>query len=94
MNDADQAPAPDQWLTTQQVGAELQMHPATIRLWLREGQIEGTRTVGGIWLVRRSVVEAMLAERSTRGRVRERSGDPYAPPRTPGAGVLDTLSEA
>ena len=45
----------ERWLTVQQVADMLQLHPETVREWLREGRLEGVR----------------LGERRTGWRVRE-----------------------
>jgi excisionase family DNA binding protein len=57
----------DPWLTVPQVAAELMIHPATVRIWIKGGRLRAAR-VGREWRVRRSDVErAVLA-------------DPAAPP--------------
>jgi len=33
----------EKWLTVQQVAELLQLHPETVREWLREGKLEGVR---------------------------------------------------
>lgn len=32
-----------QWLTVQQVAERLQVHPETVREWLRDGRLKGSR---------------------------------------------------
>jgi excisionase family DNA binding protein len=50
-------------LTVDDVAERLQIHPETIRRWLREGRLEGirlSRRAG--WRVRPEAVEKMLAD--------------------------------
>ena len=49
----------DPWLTVQQVSEELQVHPATVRVWVRTGRLAAQR-VGRVWRVRRSEVDRAL----------------------------------
>jgi excisionase family DNA binding protein len=51
------------FLTVEDVARQLQIHPETIRRWLREGRLEGiriSRRAG--WRVRPEAVEKMLSE--------------------------------
>ena len=50
----------DTWLTPEQVGRELNVHPATVRLWIRSGRLGATR-VGRSWRVHRSEIDRLLA---------------------------------
>jgi len=50
----------DPWLTVQQVGADLKIHPATVRAWIKGGRLRAVR-VGREWRVRRSEVDRALA---------------------------------
>lgn len=53
----------EQLLTVEDVAKRLQIHPETIRRWLREGRLEGirmSRRAG--WRVRPEAVDKMLAE--------------------------------
>ena len=52
-------PGEDPWLTVQQVGAELKIHPATVRVWIKDGRLRAVR-VGREWRVRRSEVDRAL----------------------------------
>ncbi len=52
-------PGEDPWLTVQQVGAELKIHPATVRAWINGGRLRAVR-VGREWRVRRSEVDRAL----------------------------------
>jgi excisionase family DNA binding protein len=65
-----EAPTPDAdpWLTPEQVGEELQVHPATVRLWIRSGRLGATR-VGRSWRVRRSEVDRVVASGASPGYV-------------------------
>jgi len=54
----------DPWLTVPQVSAQLKIHPATVRIWIRNGRLGAVR-VGREWRVRQSDVErALLSEAS------------------------------
>jgi excisionase family DNA binding protein len=51
----------DPWLTVEQIAERLQMHPDTIRRFLREGRLRGyrlTRRAG--WRVRASEVDRFV----------------------------------
>jgi excisionase family DNA binding protein len=52
-------PGEDPWLTVQQVGAELKIHPATVRAWIKGSRLRAVR-VGREWRVRRSEVDRAL----------------------------------
>ncbi len=55
----------DNLLTVQQVADMLQVHPETVRRWLRDGELDGTPLGGKSgWRIRRSRVEAFLMQRS------------------------------
>lgn len=49
----------DPWLTVPQVSAELKIHPATVRIWIKTGRLRAVR-VGREWRVRRSEVDRTL----------------------------------
>jgi excisionase family DNA binding protein len=49
----------DPWLTVPQVSAELKIHPATVRIWIKTGRLRAVR-VGREWRVRRSEVNRTL----------------------------------
>ena len=49
----------DPWLTVPQVGAQLMIHPATVRIWIKTGRLAAVR-VGREWRVRQSEVERAL----------------------------------
>ena len=54
----------DPWLTVPQVGSQLRIHPATVRIWIKSGRLAAVR-VGREWRVRQSVVDrALMAEAS------------------------------
>jgi excisionase family DNA binding protein len=62
MPDAISNPPPageDPWLTVPQVSAELKIHPATVRIWIKNGRLRAVR-VGREWRVRRSEVNRAL----------------------------------
>ena len=57
-------PGDDPWLTVPQVSAELKIHPATVRSWVKSGRLAAVR-VGRTWRVRRSEVDrALLSDAS------------------------------
>jgi len=49
----------DPWLTVQQVGEELQIHPATVRVWIKQERLRAVRAGKG-FRVRRSEVDRAL----------------------------------
>jgi excisionase family DNA binding protein len=55
--------ADERWFTVQQIADLLQVHPETVREWLRDGRLQG-RKLGnrGGWRVRESVLNAFLTE--------------------------------
>lgn len=54
----------DPWLTVPQVAADLNIHPATVRVWIKAGRLAAVRA-GRTWRVRRSDLDrALLAEAS------------------------------
>ncbi|HEV2109066.1 MAG TPA: helix-turn-helix domain-containing protein [Thermomicrobiales bacterium] len=58
-----------QWLTVAQIAERLQVHPETVRRWLRDGQLAG-RNFGGKsgYRVRESDLEAFLSEDPAEGK--------------------------
>ena len=53
----------ERMLTVEDVAKQLQVHPETIRRWLREGRLDGYRiSRRGGWRVRPESVEKMLDE--------------------------------
>jgi excisionase family DNA binding protein len=53
----------DQFLTVEDVAKRLQIHPETVRRWLREGRLEGI-LMGrrGGWRIKPESVEKLLAQ--------------------------------
>jgi excisionase family DNA binding protein len=51
----------DPWLTLAEIAEELRVNPATVRLWVRKGQLEATRAGMRKLIVRRSELDRMLA---------------------------------
>jgi excisionase family DNA binding protein len=49
----------DPWLTVPQVSAQLRIHPATVRIWIKSGRLAAVR-VGREWRVRQSEVDRAL----------------------------------
>jgi excisionase family DNA binding protein len=79
-------PGEDPWLTVQQVSEELKIHPATVRVWIKDGRLRAVR-VGREWRVRRSEVDrALLLDaspaylRQEADSAREHETVPTAPP--------------
>jgi excisionase family DNA binding protein len=57
-------------LTVEDVAERLQVHPETVRRWLREGRLEGYRiSRRGGWRIRIEAVEAMLMEMQPGGKL-------------------------
>ncbi|GBD21844.1 hypothetical protein HRbin28_02308 [bacterium HR28] len=57
--------AQDRWLTVEQVAERLQVSPVTVRRWLREGLLAGSRLPGKAgWRISEQDVERFLAERA------------------------------
>lgn len=77
-NPSTSQPADDPWLTLAEVADELRVNPSTVRLWVSQGRLAGTRAGARKWLVRRSELERMLASKG--------SGEPR--PADPGAGPV------
>src|SRR5947209_1611975 len=57
-------PDVDPWLTVQQVSEELKIHPATVRVWIRQGRLNAVRAGKGFRL-RRSEVDRALGSEAT-----------------------------
>ena len=79
------SPGGDVWLSPDQVGRQLNVHPATVRLWIRTGRLGATR-VGRAWRVHRSEIDRVLASGASPAYV-EPEGDgspaPDMPSRAP-----------
>jgi excisionase family DNA binding protein len=58
-----------QWLTVAQIAERLQVHPETVRRWLRDGQLVG-RNFGGKsgYRVRERALEAFLDQDPAQGK--------------------------
>jgi excisionase family DNA binding protein len=56
---------PDELLTIEQVAAELQLHPDTVRRYIRERKLTGVRISSTVVRVKRSELDKFLKERST-----------------------------
>ena len=55
--------ADERWFTVAQIAQRLQVHPETVRRWLREGRLRGRNFGGkGGYRVRERDLEAFLAE--------------------------------
>ncbi len=55
----------DELLTIEQVAAELQLHPDTVRRYIREKKLRGVRISATALRVRRSELDRFLKERET-----------------------------
>ncbi len=55
----------EELLTIEQVAAELQLHPDTVRRYVREKKLKGVRISSTALRVRRSDLDKFLEERST-----------------------------
>jgi len=59
----------DRWLTVEQVAERLQVAEVTVRRWLREGVLAGSRLPGKAgWRVAEQELERFLRERAAHGR--------------------------
>ena len=57
----------DELLTVEQVAAELQMHPDTVRRYIREKKLRAVRLSARDLRIRRSELNRFLKERETGG---------------------------
>jgi excisionase family DNA binding protein len=55
----------DELLTIEQVASELQLHPDTIRRYIREGKLKGVRISSTVVRVKRSELDKFIQDRST-----------------------------
>jgi excisionase family DNA binding protein len=69
----------DPWLTLAEIAEELRVNPATVRLWVRKGQLDATRAGMRKLIVRRSELDRML------GAVNPAGGPAVEDSRVPGA---------
>jgi excisionase family DNA binding protein len=51
----------DELLTTGQVADLLNVHAQTVRRWIENGNLRAIRLPSGVWRVRRSDLDALLA---------------------------------
>ena len=74
-------PTEDPWLTVQQVSEELNINPATVRVWIRQERLRAVRAGKG-FRVRRSELERALRAQASPGRRVSSAGgpDPAASP--------------
>ena len=73
------APEDDPWLTVPQVSAELKLHPATVRAWVKSGRLAAVRA-GRTWRVRRSEVDRALLSDASPAYVRQEASPPSSAP--------------
>jgi excisionase family DNA binding protein len=57
----------DELLTVEQVAAELQLHPDTVRRYIREKKLRAVRLSSTNMRIRRSELDRFLKERETDG---------------------------
>ena len=57
----------DELLTVEQVAAELQLHPDTVRRYIREKKLRAVRLSSTNMRIRRSELDRFLKERETNG---------------------------
>ena len=57
----------DELLTVEQVAAELQLHPDTVRRYIREKKLQAVRLSSTNMRIRRSELDRFLKERETDG---------------------------
>lgn len=57
----------DELLTVEQVAAELQLHPDTVRRYIREKKLRAVRLSSTNMRIRRSELNRFLKERETNG---------------------------
>ncbi len=77
-------PDDDPWLTLAEIAEELRMSPATIRSWISKGTLRAMRAGQRKWLVRRSELDRMLANKDAIG--------PEDAPGGPGWRFTDTIA--
>jgi len=59
---------PIEWMTTSQAAQALAITPTTANSWARIGKLAGSaKDDRGVWLIRRSEVDRVLAEREAKG---------------------------
>jgi excisionase family DNA binding protein len=66
--EADSTPAEDQWLSVNEVAAELGMHPSTVRKWANDGLLPALRIGRRQWRFRRSALRRLESAQPARGR--------------------------
>jgi excisionase family DNA binding protein len=75
-------PSDDPWLTVQQVSEELNINPATVRVWIRQERLRAVRAGKG-FRVRRSELERALRAQASPPRPRVSSSGQPEPGATP-----------
>ncbi len=61
---------PERWLTVAQIAERLQVHPETVRRWLRDGRLNGRNFGGkGGYRVRERDLEAFMSEGAPQGKI-------------------------
>jgi excisionase family DNA binding protein len=66
--EADSTPAEDQWLSVNEVAAELGMHPSTVRKWANDGLLPALRIGRRQWRFRRSALRQLESAPTARER--------------------------
>lgn len=69
MAEISDRPGPDEdpWLTVQQVSEELKIHPATVRVWIKQERLRAVRAGKGFRVRRSEVDRALGADTSGQG---------------------------
>ena len=75
-------PTEDPWLTVQQVSEELNINPATVRVWIRQERLRAVRAGKG-FRVRRSELERALGVQASPARSRVSSTGQSGPAVSP-----------
>lgn len=55
----------DEWLTVEEVAAMVRKSVKTVYKWIDEGRLQATKLGGRDWRIRRSWLDAMLAQYAT-----------------------------
>ena len=102
MADSPERPeaAEDRWLTVQQVSEELNINPATVRVWIRQERLRAVRAGKG-FRVRRSELERALGAQASPARPRvsstgqsESAASPSPAPRRVADQIITVATDA
>ncbi len=76
-------PTEDPWLTVQQVSEELNINPATVRVWIRQERLRAVRAGKGFRVRRSELERALGAHASSPARPRVSSTGQHDPAASP-----------